>query len=327
MMMFTEAKVDEFFSERELNKNFKIDSPEALIQFLSDMPRVKRNLKENGAQLVFRGQPESQHGLQPSLYRAIEKELFRLEGIDGKSRKISESLINKVELSLLKTARAEGLGRNLSDMNLLALLQHHGIPTRLLDVSRDPLVALYFAVANSESRPGRLFIFSVKGESLKDPKVRPHSLFAGLPWGNLRGRLLRPIPNWTQRVFIPDFILGDSRIRAQNATFLVGGLASPSGKFQLYLKSRQSRGLDAASFRKVTSLMTKFAATSPSSTKSGSWDCTGWTLTVPAGWKEEIRHRLEKVIPAISRDFLFPPIWESERLLRHATNTSIKNFF
>ena len=44
----------------------------------------------------------------------------------------------------------------------LELAQHHGHPTRLLDVTLDPLVALYFAVSKSSGRDGCVY-FSTGG--------------------------------------------------------------------------------------------------------------------------------------------------------------------
>lgn len=44
--------------------------------------------------------------------------------------------------------------------NFIAFAQHHGIPTNLLDVSKDPLVALYFACQdNVDSNYGYIYLF------------------------------------------------------------------------------------------------------------------------------------------------------------------------
>jgi type I restriction enzyme M protein len=55
----------------------------------------------------------------------------------------------------------------------LALAQHHGLPTRLLDWTRNSLVALYFAVERDKSRDGAVYVYdnanSVDTRKYKDP--------------------------------------------------------------------------------------------------------------------------------------------------------------
>ncbi len=67
-----------------------------------------------------------------------------------------EDRVRNYETRLLNQARMAGHGfyggRELSDLELLSVLRHYGAATRLLDFSRNVLVALWFACVGHESR-------------------------------------------------------------------------------------------------------------------------------------------------------------------------------
>jgi hypothetical protein len=100
-------------------------------------------LLEQSRIYAWRGQRDASWPFHSSLYRQLEER-------DGS---VTEASLRNEERSILEAARDWGLGRDLgtsaTDMHMLAVLQHHGVPTRLVDVTANPMTALYFAIQNS----------------------------------------------------------------------------------------------------------------------------------------------------------------------------------
>jgi len=119
---------------------------------------------------AWRGQNDASWELSASLFREVR----------GAGEEVTEDLVRTREAKILEEARRWGLGRDLgssaTDLHLLAVLQHHGVPTRLIDVTANPMTALWFAAEehrpNGEGSvartPGVLFAFDVTRTSWQE---------------------------------------------------------------------------------------------------------------------------------------------------------------
>lgn len=138
---------------KELSRNVKNESKKAT--YYSHPTFYVKNLSEYinlvttissiknddlpGDVVIFRGNSDFEYKLVPGLARLKKSD-------------------EDTELDLINdflTRRPDAFN-GLSDFDILAKMQHYGLPTRLLDFSLNPLVALYFACESKTTKDGRI---------------------------------------------------------------------------------------------------------------------------------------------------------------------------
>lgn len=175
-------------TKKTKQKKFYAETVEDFQEFFTD---IQDNFfGERYSEWIFRGHDKAEYGLVPSIGRERHTE--------RSFEKYEQSIFS---LFVRESAHLTDINPK-NDFERLALAQHHGLPTRLLDWSFNPFIALFFAVTKSFDNDGALW-------ALKAPKrLSDNQINSGSPF-QLNG----------DRKFLPRSISG--RVLNQEGLFTI----------------------------------------------------------------------------------------------------------
>ena len=188
-----------------LGNNYN-DIAKTLNEFIEWAARFK------DGQYLFRGVTKEKYGIEASACRRLP---VADQNNPSKLLKINQELIDK----------AQGLGhdqrdgRQLTDLELLAELQHFGAATCLIDFSRNALVALWFACQTSSGGEANGKVFAVnRDDTVRLKTVNPKLMKKDIDY------FLQPDENgrYLQYQWSPK--LQNNRIIAQQSVFVFSGV-------------------------------------------------------------------------------------------------------
>lgn len=254
---------------------------------------VKKKIK-----FAWRGQVDASWALHSSLYRRLAL---------TKGHNVVESELAEAESEILIDLHRWGLhshperGR-LSVLNQLAILQHYGAPTRLIDITFNAWVGVFFAVEqkwdNGKEAFGntdaRLFAIDLTNKIInEDDEKRPWEDLLWRPWKH--DRLDQEL--WTTSTFAwkPPSI--DPRIFAQNGAFLIGGVPAAVKPGGARLQFPKQPGVNTRwkidEVRTSTSVALRPHVFDPK--HGGVVDGALYTFRIKAAAKPDIRARLKQM--------------------------------
>lgn len=165
-----------FWNIKELNgiesdirfaKGVVYNAEKVEIHFLSSISGINSfitSLKKKTATLFFRGHADPNYMLRPSIMRSSPL-------LKNESRIYHELIINC----------PDDFEKCHTHLEKLVKMQHYGLPTRLLDITRNLLVALYFACESNPEGYGEIILISPAHHEIKYPQNDTVSVLASLP--------------------------------------------------------------------------------------------------------------------------------------------------
>lgn len=176
------------------------------IESISDLiAHLRKECKDLPGPLWFRGQSDKAYKLVPSLYRS-------------NSTASEMTLVKKFKqnASLLVTNQSE-------DFEWLFVMQHHGVPTRLLDWTESSLIGLYFACIDDPTKDGALWML-LPTELNKHASIEPEETYDIPGIGELQNYSPKSYHADKTNVMGPAAALSvrnTARMQAQQGTFTI----------------------------------------------------------------------------------------------------------
>lgn len=189
--------IDAYLERNEAQR--RMNSPTECLDFLRDFTGLEEDKYHigsgRGAAHLFRGHNDASYALQTTLDRKGGRDKRRAE----------DFLLREFRRRMHQYLPSESIPK--SDLVTLALMEHYGVPTRLLDVTRSPYVALYFAVRDAlKDADAAVWVFNtinIRTVSLrrvfsKDPRL-----------GKQIGRFLDPHAEFTAQELFTKWLMPD----------------------------------------------------------------------------------------------------------------------
>ena len=219
---------------------------ESADQIIPNKPDNKTINSRSESQIwLFRGQKDTKFAFTSTLYRrALNSNPHKLRGRKPQIQPLEKRMI-EAEVNLLNKAWENGIGRGLTALETLTLLQHHGSPTRLIDVTTDWLVALFFACEDGDDRDGRIFLINTNLSKWENfPKEKSESKRSKQliwqekieRWHNLDKLLENPTFStfWSTTTWPILLPFSDPRMISQRGFFITGGIPCSKNSVTLY---------------------------------------------------------------------------------------------
>lgn len=143
-----------------ITKTIKVKSIAEYIQHVIELSGSLKLDVQYDEYFLYRGQSSKSYALVPSLGRCPTY------SASGQMTIFERKLIEEA-----KNKHPSIFANNLNPLDMLAKLQHYGIPTRLMDVTMNPLVALYFACEGNNTDDGEVIVFRDKYANINYPII------------------------------------------------------------------------------------------------------------------------------------------------------------